>query len=184
MPAVSEKQYKLMNAVAHNADFAKKVGIPQSVGREFDTKGYKEGGEIMATDEMNAEHTACELCGGKHPKEMACGGGMAEGGEIEGTYDHDREIEIPDHELDRVLDEVISMTEDPDNEYEIESAINKSEESKGEEHPTEARIEEIEESPAPEEFDEVERMAHEQAREEDARKPRTYGMSRNRNWRL
>ena len=35
MPAVSEKQERLMRAVAHNPEFAKKVGIPQSVGKEF-----------------------------------------------------------------------------------------------------------------------------------------------------
>ena len=35
MPSTSEKQAKLMAAVAHNPAFAKKVGIPQSVGKEF-----------------------------------------------------------------------------------------------------------------------------------------------------
>lgn len=137
----------------------------------------------MAKDEMNAEHTACEHCGGDHPTAMCNGGvAMADGGEVEGTNFHDMDIEIPDHELDRVLDEVVSMTEDPDNEYEIDATIRASEESNGDERPTEARIEEIEKSPAPEEFDEVERLAHEQARDADAKKHRSYGM--NRNWRL
>lgn len=35
MPSVSPKQHRLMEAVAHNPAFAKKVGIPQSVGRDF-----------------------------------------------------------------------------------------------------------------------------------------------------
>lgn len=35
MPAKSKSQEKLMQAVAHNKDFAKKVGIPQKVGKEF-----------------------------------------------------------------------------------------------------------------------------------------------------
>jgi len=35
VPSTSEKQAKLMAAVAHNPAFAKKVGIPQSVGKEF-----------------------------------------------------------------------------------------------------------------------------------------------------
>lgn len=35
MPSKSPAQHRLMNAVAHNPDFAKKVGIPQSVGKEF-----------------------------------------------------------------------------------------------------------------------------------------------------
>lgn len=35
MPSKSPAQAKLMRAVAHNPEFAKKVGIPQSVGQEF-----------------------------------------------------------------------------------------------------------------------------------------------------
>lgn len=35
MPSKSKAQHNLMAGVAHNAAFAKKVGIPQSVGRDF-----------------------------------------------------------------------------------------------------------------------------------------------------
>jgi hypothetical protein len=35
MPSKSPAQKRLMNAVAHSPAFAKKVGIPQSVGVEF-----------------------------------------------------------------------------------------------------------------------------------------------------
>jgi hypothetical protein len=35
MPSKSAAQERLMRAVAHNAKFAKKVDIPQKVGREF-----------------------------------------------------------------------------------------------------------------------------------------------------
>lgn len=35
MPSVSSKQERFMRAVAHDKEFAKKVGVPQSVGREF-----------------------------------------------------------------------------------------------------------------------------------------------------
>lgn len=35
MPSVSKSQERLMNAVAHNPQFAHKAGIPQSVGEEF-----------------------------------------------------------------------------------------------------------------------------------------------------
>ena len=35
MPSKSKAQHNLMEGVAHNAAFAKKVGIPQSVGRDF-----------------------------------------------------------------------------------------------------------------------------------------------------
>ena len=44
MPAVSAKQEKFMQAVAHNPKFAKKVGVPQSVGKEFTMK--KMGGGV------------------------------------------------------------------------------------------------------------------------------------------
>lgn len=35
MPSKSLSQHRLMEAVAHNSKFAKKVGVPQSVGKEF-----------------------------------------------------------------------------------------------------------------------------------------------------
>ncbi len=48
MPSVSKKQHNLMAAVANNPAFAKKVGIKQSVGKEFISadkgKKFKEGG--------------------------------------------------------------------------------------------------------------------------------------------
>jgi hypothetical protein len=52
MPSKSKAQHKLMNAVAHNAKFAKKVGIPQSVGKDFAEadkgKKFKKGGVSLA----------------------------------------------------------------------------------------------------------------------------------------
>jgi hypothetical protein len=35
MPAKSAKQEKFMQAVANNPKFAKKVGVPQSVGKKY-----------------------------------------------------------------------------------------------------------------------------------------------------
>lgn len=35
MPSKSPAQHRLMEGVAHNPKFAKKVGIPQSVGKDF-----------------------------------------------------------------------------------------------------------------------------------------------------
>jgi hypothetical protein len=35
MPSVSKKQHNFMQAVAHSPEFAKKAGVPQSVGKEF-----------------------------------------------------------------------------------------------------------------------------------------------------
>ena len=49
MPAKSAKQERFMQAVAHNPAFAKKVGVSQSVGREF-TK--KEGGQMKESKAM------------------------------------------------------------------------------------------------------------------------------------
>ena len=67
MPSSSKKQHNLMEAVAHNPGFAKKVGIPQSVGKDFSTadKGrkFKAGGLMaksqgVAPSKMGAVKTA------------------------------------------------------------------------------------------------------------------------------
>jgi hypothetical protein len=49
MPAKSAKQEKFMQAVAHNPKFAKKVGVPVTVGQEF-TKAR--GGEMKESKAM------------------------------------------------------------------------------------------------------------------------------------
>ena len=50
MPSVSKKQHNFMAAVANNPAFAKKAGVPQSVGKEFNEadKGRKfsKGGDM------------------------------------------------------------------------------------------------------------------------------------------
>ena len=50
MPSVSKKQHNFMEAVAHNPSFAKKAGVPQSVGKDFSEadKGRKffKGGDM------------------------------------------------------------------------------------------------------------------------------------------
>jgi hypothetical protein len=52
MPSVSKKQHNFMAAVANNPAFAKKAGVPQSVGKDFNEadKGRKfsKGGDTMA----------------------------------------------------------------------------------------------------------------------------------------
>lgn len=55
MPAKSKKQLKFMQAVAHNKDFAKKVGVPQSVGKEFTKmkKKYSGGGSTKGYFDEN-----------------------------------------------------------------------------------------------------------------------------------
>jgi len=56
MPSTSAKQHKFMEAIAHSPSFAKKVGVPQSVGQDFSKadkgKTFKRGGD-MATKGVN-----------------------------------------------------------------------------------------------------------------------------------
>ena len=57
MPSKSKAQRNLMAAAAHNPAFAKKVGVPVSVAKEFNQadKGKKFGSGGMAKKEMHAE---------------------------------------------------------------------------------------------------------------------------------
>jgi hypothetical protein len=54
MPSSSKKQHNFMAAVANNPEFAKKAGVPQSVGKEFSNadKGRKfsKGGDMKHSD--------------------------------------------------------------------------------------------------------------------------------------
>ena len=54
MPSVSKKQHNFMEAVAHNPAFAKKAGVPMSVGKDFSSadKGRKfsKGGDMKHED--------------------------------------------------------------------------------------------------------------------------------------
>ena len=56
MPSTSAKQHRFMAAVANNPKFAKKAGVPQSVGEEFmkADKGRKfaKGGEMKESKAM------------------------------------------------------------------------------------------------------------------------------------
>jgi hypothetical protein len=54
MPSTSKKQHNFMAAVANNPAFAKKAGVPQSVGKDFSNadKGRKfvKGGDMKHAD--------------------------------------------------------------------------------------------------------------------------------------
>jgi len=56
MPSSSKKQHNFMAAVANNPAFAKKAGVPQSVGKEFSNadKGRKfsKGGDMKSENMM------------------------------------------------------------------------------------------------------------------------------------
>jgi hypothetical protein len=68
-----------MNAIAHNKAFAKKVGVPQSVGQDFSTadkgKTFKKGGDTMATKRDPKMMAA--LMAAKRKPQMPVGGRMA-----------------------------------------------------------------------------------------------------------
>ena len=53
MPSTSKKQHNFMAAVANNPSFAKKAGVPQSVGKEFNDadkgKSFKRGGDMASS---------------------------------------------------------------------------------------------------------------------------------------
>ena len=80
MPSSSKKQHNFMEAVAHNPSFAKKVGIPQSVGKDFSNadkgKSFSKGGD-MATkmDPRMMAMMAAKARGGARPP-MGGRGGM------------------------------------------------------------------------------------------------------------
>jgi hypothetical protein len=94
MPVKSEKQRRLMQAVAHNPAFAKRVGIPQKVGKEF--IGKAAGGNMKESKAMVKEELKY-LRKGKAPKrviehekqeheqmKMARGGGVESKGKTKG----------------------------------------------------------------------------------------------------
>lgn len=62
MPSTSKKQHNFMAAVANNPAFAKKVGVPQSVGKEFneaDTgRKFSKGGDMKESKAMVGKEMA------------------------------------------------------------------------------------------------------------------------------
>jgi len=74
VPSTSKKQHNFMAAVANNPKFAKKVGVSQSVGKDFNNadkgKTFKQGGTMK---KMNPGMMA--MMAKKKPMKMA-GGGM------------------------------------------------------------------------------------------------------------
>lgn len=93
MPTVSAKQERFMQAVAHNSDFAKKVGVPQSVGKEFtrkDAEPYKKAAGIMFVTPDNQVLLLKRGNGSDHPGEWCFPGGTNEDDEtIEETAERE-----------------------------------------------------------------------------------------------
>jgi hypothetical protein len=75
MPATSLKQKKFMDAVAHNPAFAKKVEVPQAIGKDFSeaSKGMKFSGgsrerpDLQKINKPDTKHGSMEIMkkGGK-----------------------------------------------------------------------------------------------------------------------
>jgi hypothetical protein len=62
VPSVSKKQHNFMAAVANNPSFAKKAGVPRSVGEEFmkadKGKKFQKGGEMKESKSMMKKEVA------------------------------------------------------------------------------------------------------------------------------
>lgn len=88
MPYRSPEQARLMRAVANSPGFAKKVGIPQSVGKKFEAD-KAEGGTVKESKKMMGKELAFLKAKKapksiiKHEKKEAKGKPFAKGGGIE-----------------------------------------------------------------------------------------------------
>jgi len=95
MPSTSKKQHNFMAAIAHNPAFAKKVGVPQSVGKDFNEadKGKKFGSggvsraDIQKVNKPKTDHGKMaffkkggDMMNSKMKMMGMKKGGMAEGG--------------------------------------------------------------------------------------------------------
>ena len=114
MPSSSAKQHRFMEAVAHSPSFAKKAGVPQSVGKDFSNadkgKTFSRGGDMKESKAMVGKemafmkkkgapasmmkHEKAEMMGmkkGGAAKKMAAGGftraadGIAKKGKTQAT---------------------------------------------------------------------------------------------------
>jgi len=62
MPSTSKKQHNFMAAIAHSPAFAKKVGVPQSVGKDFNEadkgKKFRSGGraDLQKVNRAKTDH--------------------------------------------------------------------------------------------------------------------------------
>ena len=82
MPSTSKKQHNFMAAVANNPSFAKKVGVPQSVGKEFNqadkSRKFSKGGDMKAAT-MKKGGMPMKMKDGKKVPIFMNKGGMAMG---------------------------------------------------------------------------------------------------------
>ena len=85
MPSTSKKQHNFMAAIANSPSFAKKVGVPQSVGKEFSNadknRKFSKGGDTMAS-KMNPGFMAMMAKKKGAPAKKMAGGGMTKMGAV------------------------------------------------------------------------------------------------------
>jgi len=86
MPSTSKKQHNFMAAMANSPSFAKKVGVPQSVGKDFNNadkgKSFKKGGDTMAKMNPFMAMIAKKKEAGKMPAKKMASGGMTSMGKV------------------------------------------------------------------------------------------------------
>ena len=65
MPSTSKKQHNFMAAVANNPKFAKKAGVPQSVGQDFakadKVKTPKSRSDLQGVNKLKTDHGSMNL---------------------------------------------------------------------------------------------------------------------------
>ena len=82
MPSTSAKQHRFMAAIANNPAFAKKVGVSQSVGKDFTAadkgKKFAAGGALAKVNKQDTRHGAMDM-----PfKKLTKFAGMKKGGKV------------------------------------------------------------------------------------------------------
>jgi hypothetical protein len=100
MPSTSKKQHNFMAAVANNPKFAKKAGVPQSVGKEFNNadkgKTFKQGGDMKKMNMGGYADGGMTMVnkGGKMVPDFAADGKgkMAKGGVAKADMKQDKKM--------------------------------------------------------------------------------------------
>jgi hypothetical protein len=79
MPSKSKAQHNFMAAVAHNPAFAKKAGVPQSVGKDFNEadrgRKFSKGGD-MKHEDVKMDKAMMQKAVNKHEGRLHKGAAM------------------------------------------------------------------------------------------------------------
>jgi len=91
MPSTSKKQHNFMAAVANNPSFAKKAGVPQSVGKDFNQadkdRKFSKGGDMKPVNMKKNPGVAKLPTAVRNKMGFMKKGGMAEGGKSDIAQD-------------------------------------------------------------------------------------------------